>query len=177
MNTHSYKKGFTQHHKNGAGFTLIEVLVVISLIGLLSAIVLASLSTTRAKGRDTARIVDVRELKKAIEFYYNDQSPTSYPKVGSEGAANEVVGLDTPLRGGAVKYIGGIAQTLIDGDGSGTSDLYGWRSTGTQAADPADSYAIIVYTETLGYPGGLCKTGAGPQYMLIVPSVSTICNF
>ena len=162
-------------HSRTKGFTLIEVLVVISLIGLLSAVILASLGTTRAKGRDAARMVDIRELKKAIEYYYDDYK--QYPKMGFEGAAQDVSALDTPLRGGPVKYIGGIAQTLVDGDGSGTPDLYGWRSSGSQAADPADSYAIIVYTETLGHPSGLCKTGSGPQYANIVPTVTTICNF
>ena len=157
-------------HPRTKGFTLIEILVAVSIIGLLSAIILASLGTARAKGRDAARAVDVRELKKAMEFYFDDQK--SYPKVGAEGAANVISGLTTSLTGGTTKYIGAIAQTLIDGDGI-TPDLYGWRSSGAVGTDPADSYALIIYTEA----GGLCKTGAGPQYTLIVPSISTLCSF
>jgi prepilin-type N-terminal cleavage/methylation domain-containing protein len=37
-------------------FTIIELLVVISIIGILATIVLAPLSTSRAKGRDARRI-------------------------------------------------------------------------------------------------------------------------
>lgn len=59
------------------GFTLIELLVVISIIGLLSSIILASLNTARAKGRDAARISDMRQLRIALELYRNDNG--SYP--------------------------------------------------------------------------------------------------
>ena len=156
------------------GFTLIEVLVAIAIIGLLSAVILASLGSARVRGRDAARSVDVREIKKAMEFYYDDNK--QYPKVGSENFANAIANLATPLTTGATKYVGAIAQILIDGNGTDTN-LYAWKSTGTQAADPADSYAIVVYTESFGYPSGYCKTGAGPQYTSLFGSITTICSF
>lgn len=54
------------------GFTLIELLVVIAIIGLLSTIVIASLTSSKAKGRDAKRVSDVRSIQLALESFYND---------------------------------------------------------------------------------------------------------
>lgn len=56
-------------NKNNKGFTLIELLVVIAIIGLLSSIVLASLSGARSKARDTKRLGDLRSIEKALSLY------------------------------------------------------------------------------------------------------------
>ncbi len=79
------------------GFTLIELLVVVAIIGLLSSVVLASLSSARAKARDAKRKLDIKQLEKALEFNYdkygaytqieNMCSDTSYGGLGGCGAA------------------------------------------------------------------------------------------
>jgi type IV pilus assembly protein PilA len=56
------------------GFTLIELMVVISIISLLSSVVFSSLSAARAKGRDAKRIGDFRSIRTAMELYRNDNS-------------------------------------------------------------------------------------------------------
>ena len=53
------------------GFTLIELLVVIAIISLLSSVVLASLNSVRAKGRDARRMSDLKQLAIALDFYYD----------------------------------------------------------------------------------------------------------
>lgn len=67
--------------KNKA-FTLIELLIVISIIGILSSIILVSTNDTRAKGRDTKRIADISQLRIALELYYSNNS-SRYPETNS----------------------------------------------------------------------------------------------
>jgi prepilin-type N-terminal cleavage/methylation domain-containing protein len=58
-------------------FTLVELLVVISIIGLLSTIAVVSLSSARSKARDTKRQADARQILTAMQLYYNDNG--AYP--------------------------------------------------------------------------------------------------
>jgi prepilin-type N-terminal cleavage/methylation domain-containing protein len=69
-----------KHTSSNRGFTLIELLVVIAIIGLLSSVVLASLSTARAKSRDARRIADMSQIKIALELYNDEKGyyPGSY---------------------------------------------------------------------------------------------------
>lgn len=63
-----------------SGFTLIELLVVIAIIGLLSSVILASLSSARAKSRDARRAADLRQIQLALELYYDTNR--AYPNPG-----------------------------------------------------------------------------------------------
>ena len=63
------KKMFYKNNKKG--FTILELLVVIAIIGILSAVVLAALNSSRSKGRDAKRIEEVRQIINAVELSYN----------------------------------------------------------------------------------------------------------
>jgi len=64
------------------GFTLIELLVVIAIIGILAAMILASITGTRAKARDARRANDIRQVKTALELYQNEND--KYPVAGDQ---------------------------------------------------------------------------------------------
>ncbi len=53
------------------GFTLLEMVTVIFIIGVLSTIVLAGLQSSREKARDDERVTDLATLQLALEMYYN----------------------------------------------------------------------------------------------------------
>ncbi len=73
--------------KNKKGFTLIEVLVVVSIIGLLSAVILVGLGGFRTKSRNTRRITDLKSIQNGLELYYNknNQYPDDYEAVINAG--------------------------------------------------------------------------------------------
>ncbi len=68
------------------GFTLIELLVVIAIIGILSSVVLTSLSTAKLKAQDAQRASNLTEIRKALELYYdaNGHYPIQSANWGSE---------------------------------------------------------------------------------------------
>jgi len=60
------------------GFTLIELMVVISIIGVLSSVVLAGLQSTRVKARNSRIVQGVQQLRNQIEL---TRSGDSYPSL------------------------------------------------------------------------------------------------
>lgn len=60
------------------GFTLVELLVIIAIIGLMAAIIVVGLNQSREKGKDARRVTDVKQLSNALELYGADHEGT-YP--------------------------------------------------------------------------------------------------
>jgi len=66
-----------------SGFTLVELLVSIIIIGVLIAAGTASFMSSQKKGRDVKRKNDLRQVALSLEQYYNDKG--SYPIGNTDG--------------------------------------------------------------------------------------------
>lgn len=53
-------------------FTLVELLVVMSIIGVLASLAVGSFRTAQLRGRDTQRKSDLKQISNALELFYAD---------------------------------------------------------------------------------------------------------
>jgi prepilin-type N-terminal cleavage/methylation domain-containing protein len=74
------------------GFTIIELIVVITIIAVLTAIVTSSVNKFQAKSRDARRLADMQEIFKALSLYQADNGcipRTTNPACPNAGGYNE----------------------------------------------------------------------------------------
>lgn len=68
------------------GFTLVELLIVIVVIGILAALVITTYNGIQQKGRNTERTTDLKALQGQLEAYYAQKG--FYPGPDSLGATS-----------------------------------------------------------------------------------------
>ena len=72
---------------NKRGFTLVELLVTISILATLMAVLLPNLMGSRQRARDSKKIQELGTVKNALRMYYNDNQ--SYPAGDGETDLSE----------------------------------------------------------------------------------------
>ena len=145
--------------KAAQGFTLVEILIVVSIIGLLASIVLVGLGSFRSRGRDARRIADLGQTQNALELYYSKFG--SYPMVAADQLERTLVDAE-------------IGVTGISDDPSAPSRHYGYGSNGGNyvlGAHLEDKNGQVLRDDVDGSGGETfgveCGTPTGDEYYCI----------
>jgi prepilin-type N-terminal cleavage/methylation domain-containing protein len=148
---------FTSFKNSKKGFTLIELLVVIAIIGILSSVVLASLSTARQKSRDAKRISDLGQVQLALELFFDriQSYPSTTPTIcgaagltACAGTAAGATGRDAAIVGLADVKQAFLPKAPKPAGGGGASVAYyyyGMDSAATPAECTAATQTCVSY--------------------------------
>lgn len=63
---------YTKYSILNTGFTLVELLVVITIIGILATIGLVAFQSSQMRARDAQRKSDLEQISKSLELFYSD---------------------------------------------------------------------------------------------------------
>lgn len=94
------------------GFTIIELLTVIAVIGLLASIITTTVGTVRSKARDAKRLGNLKALTNALELYLTNNN-SSYPPAGCDGDGLAEIATCCSSWGLGNGWISGLAPTYM----------------------------------------------------------------
>lgn len=118
--------------KARSGFTLIELMVVIAVIGMLAVIILAAISTARQNTREKVRVSDLGEIEFALTLYR--EANRNYPSFPSGVQIGTGGTLDTQIQ----NFIGSIPRDPREGG------VYGyWYDSNFTCSDTGQAVVFV----------------------------------
>lgn len=134
------------------GFTIVELLIVIVVIGILAALVVTTYAGIQAKARDSKRQTDIQALQTQIEAFYasNNYYPAMVDLNSSSWRSTNMKSLDA----GAMTDPSGSDATLINTTPTSTSHAYEYlakNAAGTECTtgdNTCATYTLQAYLET-----------------------------
>ena len=169
------------------GFTLVELLIVMAIIGILIAVAIIGLSSAQADARNNNRETAVKGISGLIETYYGDAGGTYPQNVGVDinpaGTSTTNVQFQSPMATGSASYFtttsnlckNVIAPSLNPGNFTGTCSTTNFTvSSGSKSYTDSPTETGYFYipfqngsvansagTPVSGYVIGACLEGPG----------------
>lgn len=134
--------------KKQGGFTLLELLIVIVIVGILAFLIVPSLTSGPEKARDSQRKDDLLDkIKPALETYYNENN--SYPSSQSSAGTPTCVASDSNCLGSVLTSGGTPYMKTVPSDPKNTGPyVYTYAPTPSGcAAGACTSYTLTAQLE------------------------------
>ena len=132
------------------GFTVVELLIVIVVIGILAALVLNSFAGVQAKARDTQRQTDINAIATQLEACYNDRCNGTYPTLAALQDVAASGWVETNLPGFDISALYDTTDTLIQGNAPSATAQYQYTGSGCSGAlatDTCTGFTLSTYQE------------------------------
>jgi prepilin-type N-terminal cleavage/methylation domain-containing protein len=146
-----------KHGKRQSGFTIVELLIVIVVIGILAAIVITTYAGIQSKGRNTKRTTDIVAIQSKLEAYYAENG--NYPSLGnmndSSWLATNMKGLDTAALYDPSAASKTAANPLVTTPAAKVYAYAPVTSATPGASCEADATTCAAYTLTATYEGNV----------------------
>lgn len=141
------------------GFTLIEIIIVIGIMVALSSIIVATANTSMKKARDAKRILEITQIRKALDLYFYEFG--AFPESDKQGWA----AWDTPGDGDFLKPLAdnGIMPNISDprtNDDRGNYAYYRYEQ-GAEGCDPAKGAFYVLGIRDLETSSGRSSNSPG----------------
>lgn len=118
------------------GFSLAELLVVVTIISILATVVLGSVGQAASSARDAERLSDIRTIQQALELFHADNGrypgvQDGVPTCGDEG----FIGVGNPIDAVLLQYLSVVPQDPLH---DGVNFFYAYDARHNYAPNPDD---------------------------------------
>lgn len=144
-------------HRKQQGFTIVELLIVIVVIGILAALVITTFTGIQQKARNTERTTDIKALQGQIEAYFaqNGKYPTLSNMNDSTWRSSNMKGLDQEaLKDPSNTATDGTQYNLVSAPKVAAYSYAVLASDGTACDNTPTGKDCTQYTLTATYEGG-----------------------
>lgn len=131
------------------GFTLIEILIVLAVLGILAAVVVPNMTGFLGRGKDRSYEADQRVVQTAVDAYYTDTltrpgSPKYPTGNGTSGSASTSTYINmTHLVSG--NYLKNVPQSASADNPGASGGSYSWYIDANGLVQSSPTYVAGVY--------------------------------
>lgn len=134
------------------GFTIVELLIVIVVIGILAAITIVAYNGVQQRARDAERRSEMASVEKALQMYFIDNAsyPTCSNTVYVPGTASGSCHLSSIASSLVPKYMNSLPTDPLNSGNDVYQYAYGYRKQGATSftGDQSNNFITGMHLET-----------------------------